>query len=171
MRRPVDRSAPAVPSSTSVRKKPPYRPLVDAIRQRHSRAIGRICSTRIPAKPRSVFLHSGLKSRHSTDSFPLIADPRCSEAAVRVTCHDRRRWRMTSGVVVVNIELAGAASRVRPFAFGVSFADRRGLFAFVNAAKNPLAPIRALGGVCAGNYLSCLNLSTSLGSATGKIGI
>jgi hypothetical protein len=35
----------------------------------------------------------------------------------------------------------------------------------VNAAKNPLAPIRALGGVCARNYLSRLNLSTSLGSA------
>jgi hypothetical protein len=36
---------------------------------------------------------------------------------------------------------------------------------FVNAAKNPLTPIRALEGVCAGNYLFPLSLSTSLGSA------
>ena len=33
---------------------------------------------------------------------------------------------------------------------------------FVNAAKNPLTPIRALGGVCARNYLFPLGLSTSL---------
>src|SRR5215472_11323897 len=37
--------------------------------------------------------------------------------------------------------------------------------AFVTAPKTPLAPIRALGGVCARNYLSRLSLSTSLGSA------
>src|SRR5262249_58382576 len=37
--------------------------------------------------------------------------------------------------------------------------------AFVTTPKTPLAPIRALGGVCARNYLSRLSLSTSLGSA------
>src|SRR5262249_52722036 len=37
--------------------------------------------------------------------------------------------------------------------------------AFVTAPKTPLAPIRALGAVCARNYLSRLSLSTSLGSA------
>src|SRR5262245_18746379 len=37
--------------------------------------------------------------------------------------------------------------------------------AFVTAQKTPLAPIRALGAVCARNYLSRLSLSTSLGSA------
>src|SRR5262245_18097116 len=37
--------------------------------------------------------------------------------------------------------------------------------AFVTPPKTPLAPIRALGGVCARNYLSRLSLSTSLWSA------
>jgi hypothetical protein len=57
----------------------------DAIRQRYSRAIGRICSTRITAKPRSVFLHNGLKSMHSTECFSLIIHPRNQSGAS--ACH------------------------------------------------------------------------------------
>jgi hypothetical protein len=48
-------------------------------------------------------------------------------------------------VVVVKIELAGAVSRVQPFAFGVSFADRRGGGSFRQAEKAmvPQSALRA----------------------------
>jgi|SRR6516165_725527 len=87
----------------------------------------------IDAKPLRLPRHTGLRPTQHKIALPLIACPR-SEATAGLTCHGRR-WGMTSGIGVVNIELARAASRVRPLAFGVSFADQRGGGSFRQAEK------------------------------------
>ena len=82
------------------------------------------------------------------------------QADGRRTAKDARRDAAAEPRVGIPPAGSGSAGDLRS-----SFVDRRGPVPFVNAAKNPLTPIRALGGVCARNYLFSLSLYTSLGSA------